>query len=104
MRSKYGARKTVIDGIRFDSAKEARYYCELKLRKIAGEIVDFERQALFTHIVNGVKCFRYYADFVEYYPDGTRKVVDVKGYKKNPVYRIKKKCIEAQYGIVIHEA
>lgn len=29
-RSKYGNQKTVIDGIRFDSAKEARRYVELK--------------------------------------------------------------------------
>lgn len=100
--NKYGARKTVIDGIVFDSQKEAQYYCVLKLRKLSGEIVSFERQVAFVCIINGKKCFSYRADFVEYYPDGSRKVVDVKGMR-TAVYRIKKKCIEAEYGFVIHE-
>jgi len=33
---KYNARKTVVDGITFDSKREAEYYCELKLRVRAG--------------------------------------------------------------------
>jgi len=35
--SKYHSRKTEIDGIVFDSKKEANRYCELKLMERAGE-------------------------------------------------------------------
>lgn len=39
---KYHNRKTVIDGITFDSAKEARRYMELKLLERAGEISNLQ--------------------------------------------------------------
>lgn len=41
MYNKYSNRKTKIDGIVFASKKEADYYCELKMLKIAGEVKDF---------------------------------------------------------------
>jgi hypothetical protein len=47
MRSKYGARKTVIDGITFDSKKEANRYRELKLLEKAGEICCLRLQVPF---------------------------------------------------------
>ena len=40
--SKYRAKLVVIDGRRFASLKEGRKYCDLKLLKHAGNIVDFE--------------------------------------------------------------
>lgn len=45
--AKYRNQKTVVDGMLFDSQKEANYYCELKLQKRAGEIVDFFLQVPF---------------------------------------------------------
>lgn len=47
MRSKYGARKTVVDGITFDSKKEANRYRELKLLEKAGEICCLRLQVPF---------------------------------------------------------
>ena len=38
---KYGARATVVDGIRFPSIAEAEYYKRSKLRQAAGEIDYF---------------------------------------------------------------
>ena len=38
---KYNNVKTVIDGKKFDSKKEAKRYQELQLLKCAGEVVDF---------------------------------------------------------------
>ena len=35
---KYRSKRTVIDGITFDSKKEANRYCELKLLEKSGEI------------------------------------------------------------------
>ena len=44
---KYHNRKVVIDGITFDSQREGDYYCELKMLRMAGEVIDFERQVTF---------------------------------------------------------
>jgi hypothetical protein len=58
--SKYRNKKTEVDGIRFDSKKEADHYCELKLKRKRGEITDFFRQVPF---VIGPQIV-YRADFV----------------------------------------
>lgn len=34
----------MVDGIKFDSAKEADYYCELKMLKMVGVVKDFVLQ------------------------------------------------------------
>ena len=47
MHSKYHAKKTVLDGITFDSRKEARRYSELKLLEKAGRIKDLRLQVPF---------------------------------------------------------
>lgn len=46
-RAKYGNRKAVIDGITFDSKKEAQRYTELKLLEKAGKITSLCRQIEF---------------------------------------------------------
>ena len=75
-RNKYNAVKKEVDGIVFDSTKEARRYQELKYMQAAGEISDLEchpRYDLFAGIT-------YKPDFR--YVDGGRVVVeDVKGGK-----------------------
>lgn len=40
--SKYNSIKATIDGITFDSRKEANYYCELKMLRMAGVVKDFD--------------------------------------------------------------
>ena len=45
-KNKYGAKKVVLDGITFDSQKEARRWSELKLLEKAGEITDLRRQVV----------------------------------------------------------
>lgn len=42
--NKFGAIPTTVDDIRFDSAREARRYGELKLLERAGEIANLRRQ------------------------------------------------------------
>ena len=58
MRNKYGNKKTVVDGITFDSRKEAKRYQELKLLEKAGEIKDLRRQVKYELIpsqkINGI--------------------------------------------------
>lgn len=46
-RAKYGNRKVVVDGITFDSKKEAQRYTELKLLEKAGKITSLCRQIEF---------------------------------------------------------
>lgn len=46
-RSKYNAKKVVIDNIKFDSKAEAAYYQQLKLLKMTGEVVSFDLQPEF---------------------------------------------------------
>jgi len=101
--NKYKAIKTVVEGITFDSKKEARRYLQLKLLVRAGAITDLELQPKFDLMVNGTKCGFYKADF-RYVDVSLNKVIieDVKGMK-TPVYNLKKKLIKAIYGIEIFE-
>lgn len=75
-RSKYGAKKTSVDGHTFDSQKEADYYCELKLRLQAKDIKGFCLQPTFILADN----LKYKADFIVFNNDGTSEVVDVKRF------------------------
>lgn len=49
-RSKYGAKKVLVDGIVFDSKKEARRYMDLTQLYRAGQIVNLQRQVKFVLI------------------------------------------------------
>lgn len=101
--AKFGNRKTVIDGITFDSAREARRYCDLRLLQRAGKIRDLELQPRFPCIVNGARVCEYRADFAYHDVErGERVIEDAKGFK-TPEYRLKKKLVEALYGVVIVE-
>ena len=99
--TKYNARATTIDGIRFASKAEAARYTELKLLQEAGEIEALELQPRFeiwsaiNQIANKIDRIHYIADF-KYFQDGRTIVEDVKGVL-TPVYRMKKKMFLAGY-------
>lgn len=95
-KSKYSAVRTVVDGIPFDSKKEARYYEQLKQRKAAGEVLYFLMQVPF-RLPGGV---RYVIDFMEVHADGRIHWVDVKGVE-TPLFKMKKKQVEELYGVEI---
>ena len=102
-KSKYNAVKTEINGIIFDSKKEANYYSYLLALKERGEIdnikmqVEYLLQPSFIR-ENGEKVtnIKYYADFVVTYKDGTTEVIDVKGLRTD-VYKMKKKMLLDMY-------
>lgn len=82
-RTKYGSKKTWIDGICFDSKMEAKYYNNLKLLYQAGAIKGFCRQPEFV-LAEGneeERAITYRADFIIFHLDGTTEIVDVKGYE-----------------------
>lgn len=131
-RSKYGAQACVVDTIRFASHKEARRYQALKLLEKIGEIRNLTLQPEYALEVAAIrhlmydgktqvyricqKVATYRGDFAyeERYEVPQRKhallptvkwravTEDVKGFK-TPVYRLKKKMVEAQYGIKVRE-
>ena len=111
-RSKYHSKKVVVDGIAFDSKKEARRFSELRLLEKAGKITELQRQVKFELIpsqkVDGKVVERacsYVADFVylQYESGCWNKVVeDTKGFKTTD-YIIKRKLMLHKYGIQIKE-
>lgn len=95
--SKYGAIATTVDGIRFDSKKEARYYEQLKLRKAAGEVSYWLRQVPL-HMPGGT---RYVVDFLVFFADGRApEYVDVKG-RETAMFRVKRREIEHLFPIKV---
>lgn len=103
--NKYGAKKTVMDGILFDSKAEAKRYAELKLLERCGVICNLERQRKYVIVRKsryGRELF-YVADFV-YEENGKRVVEDVKSKATaTPVYRLKKRLMAEIHGIEIKE-
>ena len=108
-RNKYRNRKIEVDGIKFDSLKEARRYKELKLLERNGDISALELQPRFellSKYKNGegksIRKMDYVADF-KYIEDGQVVIEDTKGMKTQ-VYNIKKKLFEKKYyPLVIRE-
>lgn len=123
--SKYLNKKTEVEGITFDSKKEASYWLYLRQLEKNGEISNLRRQVSFEVIpaVYGERVVRlktkekresyciqraacYVADFV-YVETATGKqvVVDVKSpiTRKNAEYRLKKKMMLAFNGIEVVE-
>ncbi|MBO5843065.1 MAG: DUF1064 domain-containing protein [Clostridia bacterium] len=128
MQKKYGNKKVVVDGIQFDSKKEAQRYCELKLLQRTGKISNLQLQKSFELIPaqyetfqrfgkngqklkDGKRCIEkacvYRADF-SYMQDGQEVVEDTKGYRDPSSagyakFVIKRKLLLWQYGIRIKE-
>jgi len=82
-KSKYNNKKAWVDGICFDSNKEADYYSVLKTLHKAGEIKGFCRQPEFVLVEGNSKdrAITYKADFIVFHNDGRAEVIDVKGYE-----------------------
>jgi hypothetical protein len=105
--NKYRNNRVEIDGIKFDSEKEGRFYTQLKLRKKAGEVKDFQRQVPFAIEVNGIHIAKYLLDFQVEYPDGRIDYIDIKAKTKEgkwittDTFKLKKKLVEAIYKIEI---
>lgn len=121
---KYNNKKITIDGIKFDSKKEATRYKELKILEKAGIIHDLKRQVKYVLIpaqygrtdevyIKGNNKGKpkkgqlierecaYYADFV-YVQDGETIVEDTKGMR-TPEYIIKRKLMLYIHKIKIKE-
>lgn len=105
---KYKNQKILIDDMKFDSKKEAKRFCELKLMEKANIISDLQRQVKYVLIPKQKKDGKvierecsYIADFV-YMENGETIVEDTKGFKTKD-YIIKRKLMLSVYGIRIKE-
>lgn len=106
--AKYHNRKVTIDGITYDSRKEARRHSELLLLERAGAIQNLRCQVKFDLLpsqrIGGKVVERpvsYIADFV-YEENGQKIVEDTKGMKTKD-YIIKRKLMLWIHGIRIKE-
>ena len=105
--NKYGARKVTVDGIEFDSRREASRYSELLVMQRSGVIRDLQRQEEFTLIPKCGKerAAKYHADF-SYIDTATGKKVveDVKSRAtKTKDYVLRRKLMNWRYDIQIQE-
>jgi uncharacterized protein DUF1064 len=109
---KYHNRFATVDGLRFMSQREARRYGELRVLERAGVIRDLELQPEFVLYAAAVDAAgflaglqpvgSYFGDFRYRDAAGAVIVEDAKGMK-TPLYQFKRRMVEVQYGIVIHE-
>jgi sucrose-6-phosphate hydrolase SacC (GH32 family) len=103
--NKYGAKRTMIDNITFDSKAEARYYQNLRYREALGEVTDVKLQEPFVVLgPKGQVVCTFRADFVFWdVAEKRRRIIDVKG-KQTRENRLKQKVVEAFLGITIELA
>ena len=100
--SKYNNKKTVIDGITFDSRDESLYYEALKDMKAKGLIKDFELQPKyllqegFEKDEKKYRPIKYTADFRVLTNNDYSYIVDVKGMLTTE-FKIKMKLFNYKY-------
>lgn len=106
--TKYGNKKTTVNGLPFDSKAEAGRYLVLSCLEKAGKIMDLRRQVAYV-LAPGVKlagekrarpAMRYLADFV-YARDGVLVVEDVKSpaTAKLSTFRAKQHLMKHIHGL-----
>jgi hypothetical protein len=101
--SKYRNVKTTVDGIVFDSKKEANRWQELTLLQRARRIQSLGRQKSFDLDVNGIKIARYVVDFVYYDREKADWVhEDTKGVRTRE-FIIKSRLMKALFDVDILE-
>ena len=112
--NKYHNKTVIVNGMEFDSQKEADRWRELSLLQRAGEIKDLSRQVKYQLLApqrdeHGKvieQAVDYIADFQYRDKNGKIVVEDVKGMKKGSAYAIfviKRKLMLREYGIRIRE-
>lgn len=102
-KSKYGNRKHEVDGIVFDSEKEAKRYGQLKLMLKAGIIGLLELQVPYELNPGGTHSLKYIADFVYIIRATGEKVVeDAKGHRTRE-YIKKRRLMDRVHRITIKE-
>lgn len=103
---KYGNKLSISNGEKYDSNKEKNRHGLLILQEKNNIIKDLKRQVKFDFLVNEKHICSYVADFTYTITKSGKYVVeDVKSIatRKNRVYAIKKKLMDAIFNINIYE-
>lgn len=99
--NKFGARKTLRDGVTFDSAGEARRWDQLRLLQAAGIIRHLRRQVRVPLYVGDWLIAHLVLDFA-YHRDGKPVWEDFKSpATKTPLWRLKAELFRIQFGQAI---
>lgn len=109
-RKKYGNVPVELDGVKYDSGKEARRHQELLILEREGEIADLKLKPKYVFEHNGVRIGSFTPDF-SYVEGGKIVIEDVKGIDrktgKKPTstegYRLRKRLLLAFYGLEVRE-
>ena len=105
---KYRNNPVTVNGIRYDSEREANRGCELAMLEKAGAIADLRRQVSY-ELAAGVTlhgekrkrpAIRYVADFVYRDEGGLEVVEDVKGVD-TPMSRLKRHLMATRLGLMV---
>jgi len=100
--NKYGAQKTIYNGLKYDSKGEAGYAGELDILLKAGEISKIERQKTFIlYGKNGGRITTHRVDFLVTFPDGHQEVHEFKGWGTD-VWKIKRDLFVDNYPEILY--
>lgn len=102
-KSKYGNSKTEVDGIKFDSIREAKRYGELKIMQKAGIIGQLRLQVEYELNPGGTHSLKYLADFVYILSKTGETVVEDGKGALTQVYRKKRRLMLKVHEIKIKE-
>lgn len=101
--TKKGKEKRTYNGVTYDSLAELQFLQEyIEKKMVSGEIIKWERQVKFTlqegFVYKGKKILpiTYIADYIIYWNNNTRTIVDVKG-NPDQVSKLKKKLFQYKY-------
>ena len=100
--NKYGNKKTIFQGRKYDSKHEAGIAGELEILRRAGEVVKIEPQRTFSlYGKNGNRICTHRPDFLVTFKDQHQEVWEAKGFPTE-VFRIKLKLFEDNYPEIVY--
>ncbi len=99
--SKYGNNITIVDNISFMSRKEASRYLDLKRLLQHKQISNLELQPSYPIVIKGKRICKVILDF-RYIDNSSHQIIieDVKGHDTQ-ISKLKRKIVEAEYGIKV---
>jgi len=93
--SKLSNKSVFYNGEKYDSVGEKEYAIFLDFQKKAGDIKDWLRQVKIDLKANGKHITNYYIDFIVEHLDGTKELVEYKGYRTYH-WQLKFRLLQAQ--------
>lgn len=95
-KNKYGAVRQTVNGIKYDSKKEASKAMELEMMKKGGAIKDYQPHVRLSLDVNGSHICDYIIDFVVEALDGSKEYLEIKSpVTITPAFKLKWKLAQA---------